>query len=341
MEETLGKRIAVRRKALGLTQDALAERLSITAQAVSKWENDQSCPDITMLPKLAGIFQCTTDELLGIAQKEVQIEEASLPEAPPETAEERPSENRRQALASPVAAFGIWLFLTGLVTLLDSLLPYPMALADPSYRCSLLDIDISCGIFAFGLCALLRRFSFLRLACACFGGICVLNLMTQPGIADMDWRIPLCAGLALFGLDLLLDALLGRKRSVPAGHLVSSCMRNSFDSEEDSFHCATSFGQDRHPITMALLSQGRAEVSFGELTLDLTGCLRFGENCTLELHSSFGELTVLLPRRCRAEVNVRTAFAQWDTFGTPSPDADARIYVNGDTCFGHITVRYV
>ena len=42
MEETLGKRIAAYRKALGLTQDALAEQLGITAQAVSKWENGVS-----------------------------------------------------------------------------------------------------------------------------------------------------------------------------------------------------------------------------------------------------------------------------------------------------------
>ena len=62
---TLGKRIAENRKKLGLTQDQLAEKLGLTAQAVSKWENDQSCPDITMLPKLAEIFDITTDELLG------------------------------------------------------------------------------------------------------------------------------------------------------------------------------------------------------------------------------------------------------------------------------------
>ena len=65
MEQTLGKRIAQHRKRIGLTQDALAEKLGITAQAVSKWENDLSCPDITMLPRLAEIFGISTDELLG------------------------------------------------------------------------------------------------------------------------------------------------------------------------------------------------------------------------------------------------------------------------------------
>ncbi len=42
MEETLGKRIAAHRKRLGLTQDRLAELLGVTAQAVSKWENEVS-----------------------------------------------------------------------------------------------------------------------------------------------------------------------------------------------------------------------------------------------------------------------------------------------------------
>ena len=42
MEETLGKRIVANRKCLGLTQDQLAEKLGVTAQAVSKWENEFS-----------------------------------------------------------------------------------------------------------------------------------------------------------------------------------------------------------------------------------------------------------------------------------------------------------
>ena len=65
MEETLGKRIVFHRKRLALTQDALAELMGVTAQAVSKWENDQSCPDIGALPKLAEIFGVSVDLLLG------------------------------------------------------------------------------------------------------------------------------------------------------------------------------------------------------------------------------------------------------------------------------------
>ncbi len=61
MEETLGKRISAGRKRLGMTQDKLAETLGVTAQAVSKWENDQSCPDISMLPNRCQFLLRRTD----------------------------------------------------------------------------------------------------------------------------------------------------------------------------------------------------------------------------------------------------------------------------------------
>ena len=64
MKQTLGNRIAEKRRAKGMTQDELAEKLGISAQAVSKWENDVSCPDISLLPPLAALLGCTVDALL-------------------------------------------------------------------------------------------------------------------------------------------------------------------------------------------------------------------------------------------------------------------------------------
>ena len=49
--DTLGKRIMALRKAAGMTQEQVAERLGVSPQAVSKWENDVSCPDVTMIPR--------------------------------------------------------------------------------------------------------------------------------------------------------------------------------------------------------------------------------------------------------------------------------------------------
>ena len=64
MDMTIGKRIALLRKEKGLTQEELASHMGVSPQAVSKWENDQTCPDITALPRLARLLGVTVDELL-------------------------------------------------------------------------------------------------------------------------------------------------------------------------------------------------------------------------------------------------------------------------------------
>ncbi len=62
--ETLGSRISFLRKNKGYTQDEFSSLLDVTPQAVSKWENDLSCPDIMLLPKIAELLDTTVDELL-------------------------------------------------------------------------------------------------------------------------------------------------------------------------------------------------------------------------------------------------------------------------------------
>lgn len=74
MINTLGSRIAEYRKAKGITQDQLAEHMGVSSQAVSKWENDLSCPDIALLPRLADYFGITIDKLLrGENNQVVQV----------------------------------------------------------------------------------------------------------------------------------------------------------------------------------------------------------------------------------------------------------------------------
>lgn len=74
MSETLGKRIAYLRHEKNMKQDELAEKLGVSPQAVSKWENDISCPDISILPALAKCLGVTVDELLsGKAEPSVQM----------------------------------------------------------------------------------------------------------------------------------------------------------------------------------------------------------------------------------------------------------------------------
>ena len=65
MEISLGKRIGMLRRQKGLKQEDMAERLGVSPQAVSKWENDQTCPDISLLPRLAELLGVSVDELLS------------------------------------------------------------------------------------------------------------------------------------------------------------------------------------------------------------------------------------------------------------------------------------
>ena len=65
MNETFGQRFQRLRKNAGLTQEDVATKLNITAQAVSKWENDVSAPDISVLVEISEILGVTLNELLG------------------------------------------------------------------------------------------------------------------------------------------------------------------------------------------------------------------------------------------------------------------------------------
>ena len=81
MEMTIGKRIAQLRKEKGLTQDELSQMMEVSAQAVSKWENDQTCPDIASLPKLAKILGVTVDELLSGKEENAPVARVLEPAA--------------------------------------------------------------------------------------------------------------------------------------------------------------------------------------------------------------------------------------------------------------------
>lgn len=63
MEKTIGKKLYELRKQSGFTQDYVAEKLGVSPQAVSKWENDIACPDIMTLPHIAELYGITVDEL--------------------------------------------------------------------------------------------------------------------------------------------------------------------------------------------------------------------------------------------------------------------------------------
>ena len=63
-EKTMGAIISTLRKEKGMTQLELAKELGVTDKAVSKWERDLSCPDVSSIPRLAQVLGITVDELM-------------------------------------------------------------------------------------------------------------------------------------------------------------------------------------------------------------------------------------------------------------------------------------
>lgn len=75
----LGQRINELRNAMGWSQVQLAEKLSISKQTVSNWENENIQPSIEMLVRLAKLFHVSTDYLLGLDNAQtINVEDLPL-----------------------------------------------------------------------------------------------------------------------------------------------------------------------------------------------------------------------------------------------------------------------
>ena len=67
--KTLGEMISSLRKEKNMTQSDLAEKMNVTDKAVSKWERNLSCPDISSIPKLSEILDVSVEKLLNTQTK--------------------------------------------------------------------------------------------------------------------------------------------------------------------------------------------------------------------------------------------------------------------------------
>ncbi len=73
----IGNKIYQLRKLSGMTQEQLAEKLNISRQTLSKWENESNMPDIESIVHMSKLFQISLDELL-LDEKEEQIQQITL-----------------------------------------------------------------------------------------------------------------------------------------------------------------------------------------------------------------------------------------------------------------------
>ena len=332
MDNTLGKNILFHRKRLGMTQDQLAEKLGVTAQAVSKWENDLSCPDITTIPKLAAIFGITTDSLLT-GQPEEPVREAEVVVEPtePKVTDNRNSwefswnPGKRGSLT-----FAFFVLVVGVQLLLA-----PMFKIELSFWTAVW----TSALTIFGLFGVLRHPSFLKIGCLFFGAYSILNNWNLlPFSYNKGMIFPVV--IILFGLSLLADGL--KKPRIPKFRFKGNgTVKNDCEYTETGFEYKGSFGDHDQEITLPLLNHGRISTSFGDYTIDLSGVTILGENAKIDASISFGELTILVPRRFAVKQTNTTAFGAFEIIGHPDPEPHGVLTVHSSTNFGETTIKYI
>lgn len=351
MEQTLGNRILTHRKRLGLTQDQLAEKLGVTAQAVSKWENDLSCPDITMLPKLAAIFGITTDILLGSAPEE-PVTAAAV------TVEDTPAEDADEDGDSDLHIHkGDWEFKwnsgrRGSLTIALLVL----SIGGQLLAARLLGRDIgfwsitwTSAFLVFGFMGFLHRFRFWELGAMLVGAYFTLdNWSILPFTVGSELIFPLV--ILLFGLSLLLDAFKRPKKPTWSVKHHGAKEHNSgnadkktrnFSEEDGHITYSGSFGDDHQLIALPLLTGGDINTCFGDFTIDLTGVEALSDPCELTVNTSFGDCNILVPRKFTVKAATSASFADVEICGHPDPHSQGVISVTANASFGDITIRYI
>ena len=332
MEETLGKRIMRHRKSLGLTQDQLAEQLGVTAQAVSKWENDQSCPDITMLPKLSHIFGITTDQLLGSAPEESApvfagevVEDSELDQE--KTGWEFHWDASRKGhltFAALVLAVGVQLFLAKYLA------------ADISFW----QILWPSSLILFGISGFFGSFSFIRVTSMLLGGWFLADYWdVLPFRRSSDLVFP---GLVIiFGLSLLVAALKKPRNSKVHIHRQHKKKVSDYNCDGENFSYDASFGESRQQVKLTRLRSGKISCNFGDYVIDFSAVEEVTPDCSLEVNCSFGEVTLLVPGRFAVSQRNSTAIASFDVSGHPDPEPSGTIDLTANISFGEVILRYI
>ena len=336
MEQTLGKRIAKNRKRKNMTQDQLAEQLGVTAQAVSKWENDQSCPDISTLPKLATIFGVTIDELLGTtAEPAKEAEVVDSADGNSLHVDGGKWEFHWEAGRRGSLGFACWVLLMGLLLLADNLLQLEVgfwSLAWPSFLLML-------GLFSN------KKFSWTNVGFVLLGGYFMAkNLQILP--FQLGGKIIWPALVILFGISLLADAIRMPKKASYRFHNKRTGQEHRervrrCDITGDEFECENCFGDGDYCIQTDLLRHGEVENNFGSTKLDLSGVKAVSEDCHIEAACNFGELNLLVPKRFVVQLSPETAFGSVQTQGQPAESTEGIITVSCAANFGSIVICYI
>ena len=345
MEQTIGKRIARLRKSRGMTQDQLAERVGVSAQAVSKWENDVSCPDISLLPRLAEIFQVTTDSLLGMPEK-AEI----VPAAPKSSGihvnigkddSDEPDEERNGFTFNfdlggkelPWFATAVLLFAVSLLlnrTLLSGL-----------GEAGVWDLMWPSALLALGLTSLWQRIGAWSVGLTAVGAYFLLVKMhILSSFPKLSWGIVVPVLLVLWAVSMFVDHFTGRKASKHVSADGEAKAAKELHMEDGQLSFLGTFGNETISVAEDCFRGGSVEVSFGNYTLDFTGSGSLEPDSTLDVEVSFGSLTLLVPRSWRVQVESDRSAASVSTHGQPDTGAEQTLTVDADLSFSSLDIRW-
>jgi predicted membrane protein len=157
----------------------------------------------------------------------------------------------------------------------------------------------------------------------------------------MELLIP--AMLVVLGLGLVVDSL--RKPQKPMfsfsynkdGKEVGT---EEFSTGSNSFEFKASFTQADRTVSLSQLQRGSIHTSFGDYTVDLSGVKSVGPNCFLEIHNSFGNLDLLVPRRYQVVSENSAGFASIEIDSNPH-GSDGIIHLETHCRFGQVDVTYI
>lgn len=331
---TIGERIKFHRKRLGLTQDQLAQRLGVSAQAVSKWEHNLSCPDVSVLPEIADLFGITVDELLG--KSTATVHEAEVVNEK-EKHDSGPSITWTWGLEAKKSSilFSLYIILFGALLLVNHFL----------------QIDISwwtilwtTALIYFGVSGLFNGFSVFSLT-LCLAGVYFLLDAYALFSFNLTWGVVLPTVLLLWGLSLLLDVFAGKKwRRHKSGKTTvhnNKKLRHDYTCTDGYMRCDVSFGSYRTVVTTDLLRGGEIDASFGDFIVDFSACRAIAPDCTVNVDNSFGSLTLLVPKRFAVEVAENERFAaSAEIEGSPAAQPEGTLHLKIDNDFGTLSIRY-
>lgn len=325
---TLGERIKHHRKRLGLTQEQLAERMGVSPQAVSKWENNLSCPDIAALPQLAEVFGISVDELLGKSAHTAEV------------VEEKPGKGSfkfqwdgNHAGRYYSILFAIFVLVFGGLWLMNVWLNIAVSWWTLLWTLSL--------VYA-GACGLRHRFSTVSVVLILIGAYFLLSNYGLLGLT-LGWEIVVPVCILVGGISLLIDACRKKRRSKFVTVNGSREPRCECICTDGCLNCEMAFGDYHTTVDTECLHKGHIEGAFGDFTVDFSGVEAVGPGCELSLECSFGDLTLLIPSRYAVQMNGTEQFAsKISVQGAPAEPAQGVINIrSAEASFGAITIRYI